>query len=413
MELLKRITYYFIPEEFSGDDDEKRRYTFLIWLGLIVGLNYAFSLSMISFFVTLNVFQKSIAAFGTLANLAGPVLLKWRFPRFWVSQLVLLGNIMCFITLNYSMGGVTTTTAIWMCSFPLFALILMDWKQSILWGIISGGIALTYAILEYSGRFTTFNVFGKETPLVSFVMLLFFTATVITLYYVIDQIKNRLVVQLKDEKQKSDTLLLNILPEEVAEELKAKGTANAKLFNDVTVLFTDFKGFTKVSELLSPQELVDELHACFSAFDEICGKYNIEKIKTVGDAYLAVAGLPVPDNNHAQNVVKAAIEISAFMQQRKAEATFGARQAFDVRIGIHSGSVVAGIVGVKKFAYDIWGDAVNTAARMEQNSEPGKINVSEATYNLLCTNSKCKFEYRGEIEAKNKGKLKMYFVKSA
>jgi len=207
------------------------------------------------------------------------------------------------------------------------------------------------------------------------------------------------------EKHKSDNLLLNILPAEVAEELKAKGTAAAKHFDNVTVLFTDFKSFTTISETLSPQELVGELHTCFKAFDEICTKYSIEKIKTIGDAYLAVCGLPLADEKHAENVVNAALEIQEFMANRSKE--MGAK-TFEIRIGINSGSVVAGIVGVKKFAYDIWGDTVNTAARMEQNSEAGKINISETTYALVKDQFTC--EYRGEIDAKNKGKLKMYFV---
>ena len=213
---------------------------------------------------------------------------------------------------------------------------------------------------------------------------------------------------IKKGKEESDNLLLNILPAEVAEELKAKGTADAKHFDNVTVLFTDFKSFTTVSEQLSPQELVNELHACFKAFDEICGKYNIEKIKTIGDAYLAVCGLPLADEKHAENVLHAALEIREFMTHRSKE--LGAK-TFEIRIGINSGSVVAGIVGVKKFAYDIWGDTVNTAARMEQHSEAGKINISETTYALVKNQFTC--DYRGEIDAKNKGKLTMYFVEKA
>jgi class 3 adenylate cyclase len=214
--------------------------------------------------------------------------------------------------------------------------------------------------------------------------------------------KNKII---EAEKEKSESLLLNILPAEVAEELKEKGTAGAKLFDDVTVLFTDFKDFTKVSERLSPQELVDELHTCFSAFDKIMASHKIEKIKTVGDAYLAVSGLPLPKENHAEALVKAAIEIRDFMLERNKRM---GNKTFEVRIGIHSGSVVAGIVGVKKFAYDIWGDTVNTAARMEQNSEAGKVNLSETTYLLVKDKFAC--EYRGEIEAKNKGLMKMYFL---
>ena len=211
--------------------------------------------------------------------------------------------------------------------------------------------------------------------------------------------------RIKTEKTKSDSLLLNIIPKEVAEELKSKGSASARHFDNVTVLFTDFKNFTTVSEQLSPQELVDELHACFIGFDEIMTKYSIEKIKTIGDAYLAVSGLPQADEHHAVHVVNAALEIREFMKKRR--ENFGVK-TFEIRIGINSGSVVAGIVGVKKFAYDIWGDTVNTAARMEQNSEPGKINISESTYMLVKDKFTC--EYRGEIDAKNKGKLAMYFV---
>ncbi|WP_295771561.1 adenylate/guanylate cyclase domain-containing protein [uncultured Mucilaginibacter sp.] len=207
------------------------------------------------------------------------------------------------------------------------------------------------------------------------------------------------------EQQRSENLLLNILPADVAEELKEKGSANARLFDEVTVLFTDFVNFTTLSQQLTPEELVAELHFCFMAFDKIISNYSIEKIKTIGDAYLAVGGLPSPDNLHAENVVRAALEIAAFVRQRKASL---GDKTFDIRIGIHSGSVVAGIVGVKKFAYDIWGDTVNTAARMEQNSMPGKINVSETTYRLV--RDSFTFTYRGKIEAKNKGSLDMYFL---
>jgi len=211
--------------------------------------------------------------------------------------------------------------------------------------------------------------------------------------------------EIEREKKRSDALLLNILPEEVAEELKNNDSAEARYFSNVTVLFTDFIDFTTTAERLTPKQLVNELHACFKAFDDIMGKYDIEKIKTVGDAYLAVCGLPVEAPNHAENVVRAAIEIRDFMKVRKGLLK---DMTFDIRIGINSGSVVAGIVGVKKFAYDIWGDTVNTAARMEQNSEAGKINISETTHELV--KDIFDFAYRGEIHAKGKGMLRMYYV---
>ncbi len=216
--------------------------------------------------------------------------------------------------------------------------------------------------------------------------------------------------QLAIEKNKSEDLLLNILPAKVAEEIKQTGEARAQHFNQVTVLFTDFVDFTQAAEKLTPQQLVDELHVCFKEFDNIVSKYGIEKIKTVGDAYLAVCGLPEPDALHASKVVNAAIEICDFMKARKVQ--LGA-DIFEVRVGVHSGSVVAGIVGVKKIAYDIWGDTVNVASRMESGGEPGRINISGTTYQEIANDPQFKFEFRGKIPAKHKGEVEMYFVTRA
>jgi class 3 adenylate cyclase/Tfp pilus assembly protein PilF len=212
------------------------------------------------------------------------------------------------------------------------------------------------------------------------------------------------------EKDRSEALLLNILPEEVAEELKAKGSADAQLIDEVTVLFTDFKGFTAMSENLSPKELVEDLHQCFSAFDHIMEKYGIEKIKTIGDAYMAAGGLPTPNKTHPQDVVKAALEMAEVVERGKEKKIAEGLAFFEVRIGVHTGPVVAGIVGVKKFQYDIWGDTVNTASRMESSGEVGKVNISESTYELLKDTPDFEFEPRGKIKAKGKGEIEMLFV---
>lgn len=216
--------------------------------------------------------------------------------------------------------------------------------------------------------------------------------------------------ELRAAMQKSDDLLLNILPESTALELKQHGKAKTKMYDNVTVLFTDFKNFTDISSKMDPELLVEEIDACFSAFDNIISRYNVEKIKTVGDAYIAVAGLPIPSEHHAEQAIQAAIEIKKFISSRKQEKLSRGEMPFDIRIGINTGPLVAGIVGTKKFAFDIWGDAVNTAARMEQHGEPGKINISGNTYDLVKDKFTCM--YRGKIYAKNKGEIDMYFVEN-
>lgn len=214
--------------------------------------------------------------------------------------------------------------------------------------------------------------------------------------------------ELRLEKKKSDDLLLNILPSEIAEELKQKGSAVARDYENVTVMFTDFKDFTKISEQLTPTELVKEIDLCFSAFDHIIQKHGVEKIKTIGDAYMCVGGLPQKSSSHALDVVAAALEIRNFMEQHNLEKAAKGEHQFRIRIGIHTGSVVAGIVGVKKFAYDIWGDTVNIASRIESSGEPGKVNISGSTFEFVKEHFTC--IYRGKIEAKNKGQIDMYFV---
>ncbi|MCO6483345.1 MAG: hypothetical protein J5I62_11200 [Flavobacteriales bacterium] len=216
--------------------------------------------------------------------------------------------------------------------------------------------------------------------------------------------------ELRAEKERSEELLLNILPGEVAQELKEKGQADARLMEQVTVLFTDFKGFTAMSEKIGPRELVADINECFSAFDRIMEKHGVEKIKTIGDAYMAAGGLPVPSATHARDVLRAALEVQEFIAVLKERKLAAGKPFFEVRIGVHSGPVVAGIVGVKKFQYDIWGDTVNTASRMESSGEVGQVNISGATYALVKDDPAFLFTPRGVVEAKGKGGLEMYFV---
>jgi len=210
------------------------------------------------------------------------------------------------------------------------------------------------------------------------------------------------------ERKRSEDLLLNILPEEIANELKQFGKSYARKHDEVTVLFADIKGFSTIAENLSAEELVNQLDECFRAFDHIVEKHGLEKIKTVGDAYVCACGLPKPVPDNAVRAVKAALDMLNFIKGFAVTKTIQDLPAFDFRIGIHTGPVITGVVGLKKFTYDIWGDAVNMAARMEQHGEAGKINISGSTYALIKDKFKC--TYRGKIEAKNKGEVDMYFV---
>lgn len=211
------------------------------------------------------------------------------------------------------------------------------------------------------------------------------------------------------EKQRSDSLLLNILPQDLVDELKINGVAQARHYKQVSVLFTDFVDFTIASNKLTPQALVEEIDFCFRTFDNIIDKYQgIEKIKTIGDSYLCAAGLPTENTTHAEDLTKVAIEIRDFMLDLKYSRDLENKFCFTIRLGVHTGSVVAGVVGKKKFAYDIWGDTVNTASRMESNSETGRINISKDTYHLIKNHFSC--VHRGKILAKNKGEIDMYFV---
>ncbi len=220
--------------------------------------------------------------------------------------------------------------------------------------------------------------------------------------------KSRSMIQ--KEKDRSENLLLNILPGEVAEELKLKGESIARNFEDVTVLFTDFKEFTSIAESLNAQELVAEINTCFKAFDDIITFHGIEKIKTIGDAYMAAGGLQATNTSTAKDVVLAGLKMQSFMETRKKELQNMGKPFFEMRVGIHTGQVVAGIVGVKKFQYDIWGDTVNIASRMESSGKVGEVNISASTYNYIKDDPDLNFLKRGRINAKNKGMLEMYFV---
>ncbi|MDX2219109.1 MAG: adenylate/guanylate cyclase domain-containing protein [Burkholderiales bacterium] len=211
-------------------------------------------------------------------------------------------------------------------------------------------------------------------------------------------------LELSAERERSEALLVNILPASVAEELKRDGKAQARRHEEVTVLFTDFAGFTQTMASVPPQRLVQDLDEIFGAFDDIVVRHGLEKIKTIGDAYMAAAGLPEAVPDHAARAVRAALEMQSWMAARNESASIKWR----LRIGLHSGHVVAGVVGKRKYAYDVWGDTVNIASRMESAGEPGRVNVSAYTWDLV--RSEFAGTYRGQQAAKGKGDMDMYFI---
>jgi class 3 adenylate cyclase len=213
---------------------------------------------------------------------------------------------------------------------------------------------------------------------------------------------------LDSQKAQIEHLLQNILPVEVAHELQVSGTAIPRFYESVSVLFTDFKGFTRIADGLSPQEVVSELNDCFMAFDDIIEKYGLEKIKTIGDSYMCAGGIPTEKEGHVSNMVRAGVEIQQYILSRNERRAEQGLESWTIRIGVHVGPVVAGVVGKKKYAYDIWGSTVNIASRMESNGEPGRVNISEAVYKSINGNFSC--TYRGKIFAKNIGEIDMYFV---
>jgi len=298
-----------------------------------------------------------------------------------------------------SLGG----TIFYFIPALVIAIILSEKKRATVFALLIFGVATSgLLLLEYNRPewityyFSSHERFFDVTSNLLFAQL--FTGVLVM---VLSQALNQ-------ERQESDNLLLNILPASVAKELKEMERVNPVDYKSASVLFTDFVGFTRIAEGFTPQQLIEELDNCFRRFDVIAKKHNLEKIKTIGDAYMAVGGIPVSNNTHAADCVRAALEIEKFMADLMRERAAVNRPFWQIRIGVHTGDLIAGVIGREKFSYDVWGDTVNTASRMESSGEAGRVNISQATYELVKDYFDC--EYRGRIKAKNKGEIEMYFV---
>ncbi|MFI5170872.1 MAG: adenylate/guanylate cyclase domain-containing protein [Chitinophagales bacterium] len=412
---MKKIIQYFIPVTIPTDADSQRKARFTVAVWIIIAyfnLNYI----IISYFIDYpgGIISQLPLMLITIACL---LLYKNKFPPFIIYPFYFISCSISIAATVYYTGGFSSLLISWLATTPIVAVLVWSKKgarYSVAFVIL---IELMFYFLHVNDYVfpnqidEKYHAFFYLTTNIGLPLILFWVAIVFE--NAKDSALNSLNIALKDlsiEKKRSDELLLNILPSEVVNELKITGSSKAKTFSMVTVMFTDFKDFTDVSEKISGELLVDEINYCFSAFDTIIQKYKIEKIKTVGDAYICVGGMPELNYTHSADILTAAIEIRDFMLNRKKEKELRGEIPFLLRIGINTGPVVAGIVGIKKFAYDIWGDTVNIASRMESSGEEGKINISGATYELVKNKFNC--TYRGKIPAKNKGDIDMYFVEN-
>ncbi len=370
------------------------------------------------------------------------ILLKQRVALDLVGNYIPAIGFVGVVSLCFYSGGLDSPVLPWISLVPIVSLLFTHQRWAIGWLIFILAFILIYRIylmpliqveIDYNNRYKDFFYLSSLFGLISTYLLfnLIYKRSIIQINEVLESknleielqntalqdqsrhIKTHLE-QIEVEKAKSDELLKNILPENIAESLKVNGKTEAKLYENVSILFTDFVGFTKYCETISPQKLISILHQYFQAFDDITEKYGLEKIKTIGDAYMAVSGLPDSSPDHAVNAVKAAIEMRHFVENYNANAGKSEQEhhsspTFQVRIGIHSGTVIAGIIGNKKFAFDIWGDAVNIAARIQQIGAPQKVSMSQTTYSLVKDLFPC--EYQGKINAKNKGDLDLYTIR--
>ena len=373
---------------------------------LLVICSIPFIIAGVAWGIMYIFFGESLAAIIPLSysifSLASIVYFRYslKFQPFRFSQLLLI--LLLPFALMLALGGMVNGSAVilWSLISPLGAMLFDKQSNAPRWLFAFISLVVAGFILQPWLRIQN-NLTTGEIQMFFVINLIGVGSLIFMMVYYFVGKKNFF-------QARSEALLLNILPEIIAEELKAKGTVEAKLFNEVTVMFTDFKDFTQITEKLTPAELVSEIDILFKEFDNIISKHNIEKIKTIGDSYMCAGGLPVANKTHAINVVSAAMDIQQFTQQHITKRKIEGKELFEIRIGAHTGPVVAGIVGDKKFAYDIWGDTVNVASRMESSGEVGKINISGPTYELVKDKFNC--VHRGKIQAKNKGEIDMYFV---
>ena len=399
----------FISESFGfnglpREEQQKRRNSLELAILIIISGSFFNLIYAIILYPTVNYVSLASIAFILLC-----ILYFYITKNYNTYKIILLLSIVVFGFLaQVSLGSFVDASGVVFCSIlpALGALVFTNYKTSRIFFFLFVVACTAAGIWEFYYSSETY-VIPRNVSIVFFVLNFILIGGIIYVFIESSHKKmKRFQSDLEVERQKSEDLLGNILHPSVSQELKETGEAKAKGFASATVIFCDIVGFSNIARTLTPGELVSQLNLYFQKFDDIIQIYNLEKIKTIGDSYLAVSGIPIESFTHATDAVRAAVE----MQNTIAELnnSTNLNRPFQLRIGIHSGPLVAGVVGKKKFTYDIWGDTVNIAARMEQNGKPGHINVSGSTYNLISTVFNC--ESRGKVEVKNMDPLDMYFV---
>ncbi|MGF1616544.1 MAG: adenylate/guanylate cyclase domain-containing protein [Acidimicrobiia bacterium] len=403
---------YFLPQDVALSAELLKKYRILIFVCLLTSV-LAFGFFVFSLIVGFPVGVYTMAASSVLM-LALLFASRAGFGCTLVANIYVAIILVDTALLITSSGGLSTSmAAAYVAIVPMLAVMLIDQKAGYIWFgvVVVETVALGLAqILGVEFPVTFDQRFDPAFKLAAFLGL------VVIVFFVVrdfDSTTRRAQLQVEEEQQRTQSLLLNILPEEVAEELKATGQAQAREFDDVTILFSDFSNFTEISAGMTAHDLVTELNTCFFAFDAITRDHDLEKIKTIGDAYMAASGLALAGTSSAGNAVRAALGMQAFLDSYNSANRVAGKPVLEMRAGIHTGPVVAGVVGAMKFQYDIWGDTVNTASRMETNSEPGRVNISEATYSKVKDEPGLTFTPRDAINVKGKGALIMYYVEAS
>jgi class 3 adenylate cyclase len=408
---LEGWTDFFLPVGTEVPPNELKKYRILVFVSFLTAL-LAFGYLIFSLVVGFSVGVWTMATTCVLMPLL-PFALKNGVSRTLIAN-IFVGTIFIHTVLitSFSGGLSTSITSAYIAIIPMLGVMLINQKAGFIWFFVVVAEILVLGTAQLVG--VEFSMQFPAEVDAAFKLAAFLGLVVIVFFIVrdFDTRAERALKLVEEEQKKTQELLLNILPEEVAEELKATGRATAREFGEVTILFSDFKNFTEVSSRMSPQELVEELNVCFYAFDAIMRRHNVEKIKTIGDAYMAASGLELEGPTPPVNMVRAALEMQDFLTQHQEENRIRGKPSFFMRAGIHTGPVVAGVVGDSKFQYDIWGDTVNTASRMETGGEPGRVNISEATFELVKNEPDLTFTARGRVEVKGKGDLEMFFVRN-